>query len=54
LAVGYFVIIICNILLEIWQDFEIVWQNKPCTVAPVTLLWLAYRVGGVEHCCQMV
>jgi len=54
LAVGYFVIIICSISFVIWQDFVIVWKNTPCAVGPVTLLWLAYRIGGVQQCCQMV
>jgi len=50
----YFVNILCNILVVVWQVFVIVWQNTPCTVCHPAMAWLAYRIGVVEQCCQMV
>jgi len=35
----------------IWQDFVIVWQNTPRTVCH---LRLAYPIGVVEQCCQLL
>jgi len=48
----YFVNIICNLLFVIWQDF--VMFDRIHRAQSVTLLWLAYRIGVVEMCCQMV
>jgi len=44
----------CQLLFVIWQDFVIVWQNTVHRAQSVTLLWLAYRIGVVEQCCQVV
>jgi len=47
-----FVNIICNIQFVVWQDF--VTFGRIHRAQSLTLLWLAYRVGVVEQCCQMV
>jgi len=49
----YFVVIISNILglFVIWQDFVIF--GRIHRAQSVTLLWIAYRIGVVEQCCQM-
>jgi len=36
----------------IFQDFVIVWQKKHREQS-VTQIWIAYRIGVVEQCCQM-
>jgi len=43
-----FVNIISNISFVIWQDFVIVWQNKPCTVCHPTVACLPH------WCCWTV
>jgi len=43
---------ILSVLFVIWQDFVIF--GRIHSVQSVTLLWLAYRIGVVEQCCQMV
>ena len=47
-----FVSTICNILFVLWQDF--VMFGRIHRAQSVTLLWLAYRIGVVEQCCQML
>jgi len=49
---SFFVNIICNIQFAIWQDF--VTFGRIHRAQSVTLLWLAYGIGVVEQCCQMV
>jgi len=47
----YFVDIISYILSVIWRDSHLFGRLR-CAQS-VTLLWLAYRIGVVEQCCQM-
>jgi len=42
------------ISFAIWQDFVNVCQNTYTMHNLVTVLGLAYRIGVVEQCCQMV
>jgi len=46
--------VFCQLLFVSWKDFVIVWQNTVHLAQSVTLLWLAYRIGVVEQCCQVV
>jgi len=36
----------------IWQDF--VMFGRIHRAQSVTMVWFAYRIGGVEQCCRMV
>jgi len=54
----YFFIIICNILLVIWQDFVIVGQNTMCTLCypamafiPHWWCWTVLPDGVTQHSC---
>jgi len=45
--------IICNLAVNL-AGFRYVWQNTRIHRAQSVTLWLAYRTGAVEQCCQML